>query len=489
ATVGSELVPSLQSTFQPDDKLLQGWWGTSHLPALWRPRAPQCQPQDLGRGDTFRLNASLFDYTVQSTWNTTHGVSASGIQQQERVEYRGQSFAGCFVNTTRFDYNLLDQTQTLSVGVICEGDTNYPVHVSMETVLVFAQELSRDFIGQYYGSGQELPNTTVTNPSDYRRVVLAVLDVLSTDSLTIIAGQHLPQPVLGMSLVLSVNPSTGGTGVLTTAITYANGTRVPLPDAADIYVNSIWNLVNAVNDAVNLDLGSYRYNNLYRNATAFKNVIQPNLPPPGIPSDHWAATPEGQSFYYGRITPPYQTWAQMLLAGLPVKVGTLTGLPDDSARVTTYLCPSYRVKSKGSLLSSVFVGSATMLLSTWGLWMLVTTLIAKRIRPPQVQCHCDKCKKVEAAKKAEEDKKEEARKAEEARQGADSAKTGIFAKLAALVGFAKAPKPASSHGDEGEANPDSGTSGKADPPSGLTTDAPKLRHSGTDGSISEESRV
>ncbi|KAG8739707.1 hypothetical protein FRC10_005249 [Ceratobasidium sp. 414] len=424
ATVGSELVPSLQSTFQPDDKLLQGWWGTSHLPALWRPRAPQCQPQDLGRGDIFRLSASLFDYTVQSTWNTTNAVSASGIQQQERVEYRGQSFAGCFVNTTRFDYNLLDQTQTLSVGVICEGDTDYPVHVSMGTVLVFAQELSRDFIGQYYGSGQELPNITITNPSDYRRVVMAVLD-------------HLPQPVLSMSLVLSVDPGTGSTGLLTTALTYANGTQVPLPDAAGIYVPSIWNLVNAVNDAVNLDLGSYKYQNLYRNATAFKQVIMPNLPPPGILSGNWAATPDSQSFYYGRITPPYQTWAQMLLAGRPVKVGTLTGLPDESARVTTYLCPTFRVKSTGSLLSSVFVGSATMLLSVWGVWMLFTTFVAKRIMEPRVQCHCADCRK-----------REKAEKEKEARQAANPTKVGVFARLAARVGLAKSPKPASNNGDE-----------------------------------------
>ncbi|KAG9076285.1 hypothetical protein FS749_011956, partial [Ceratobasidium sp. UAMH 11750] len=114
ATLGSELVPSLQSTFQPNDTLLEGWWGTGRLPPWWRPRAPPCQPQDLGRGDTFQLSPSLFDYKVQSVWNTTKALSASGVREQERVEYRGQSFSGCFVNTTRFDYNMIDQTQTLS---------------------------------------------------------------------------------------------------------------------------------------------------------------------------------------------------------------------------------------------------------------------------------------------------------------------------------------------------------------------------------------
>ncbi|KAG9094297.1 hypothetical protein FRC06_010926 [Ceratobasidium sp. 370] len=263
----------------------------------------------------------------------------------------------------------------------------------METVVVFAQELSKDFIGRYYGAGQELTNITAADPSDYRRIVMAVLEVLSTDSLAIIGGQHLSEPVLGMSLVLAVNPGTGSTEPVATTITYVNGTRGPLPTAANIYVPSIWNLVNAVMDAVNLDLGSHKYKNLYRNATVLQEVIQPNPPPRGISSNNWAATPDGQSFYYGRITPPYQTWAQMLLAGRPVAVGTLTGLPDESAMTTAYLCPTYRVKPRGSLLSSVFVGSATMILSVWGVWMLVTTFLAKKIRQPDVQCLCDKCVK------------------------------------------------------------------------------------------------
>ncbi|KAG8679526.1 hypothetical protein FRC08_016932, partial [Ceratobasidium sp. 394] len=401
ATVGSELVPSLQPTFQPDDVLLQGWLGTGHMPGGWRPRAPRCQPQELGRGDTFRLSASLFDYTVQSTWNTTKVFSASGVRDQDRVEYRGQSFSNCFVNTTRFDYSLVEQSQKLSVGVICKGTPDYPIHVSMETVMVFAQELSMDFIGQYYGGGQELMNITSSNPSDYRRVAMAVLEVLSTDSLTIIGGQHLPEPVLSMSLVFTVNPNTANTELATSTITYVNGTRGPIPAVANIYVPSIWNVVNAAMDAVNLDLGRFKYENLYRNATVFRQVIMPNPPPSGIPSSQWADTPDGQSFYYGTITPPYQTWAQMLLAGRPVAVGTLTGLPDESVMVTTYLCPTYRAKPISSLLSSVFVGAATMISSVWWAWTLFTAFVAKKRVAPDVQCLCSMCNK-KLAKKAEE---------------------------------------------------------------------------------------
>jgi hypothetical protein len=292
----------------------------------------------------------------------------------------------------------------------------------METVVVFAEELSKDFIGQYYGSGQELTGITVAAPSDYRRIVMAVLEVLSSDSLAIIGGQQLSNRVLSLSIVLTPDPINGNlvpNGENYT--TYVNGDQGPWLAEADIYLDSVWNLVNAVNDAVSLDLGSHKYKNLYRNVTVMQQVIRPNLPPAGIPSSNWSATPEGRSFYYGTITPPYQTWAEMLLAGQPVAVGALTGLPDESAIVTTYLCPTYRVKPIGPLLSAVFVGSATMITAAWQVWIYFTTLLATWIVPPRVQCLCDLCIQ------ANEDR---ARRRQA--RAKDSAKTGMFAGIAGL---------------------------------------------------------
>ncbi|KAG9079984.1 hypothetical protein FRC06_007216, partial [Ceratobasidium sp. 370] len=56
------------------------------------------------------------------------------------------------------------------VGVICEGTPDYPVYASMESAVVFAWELSKDFIGQYYGPGLGLLNIPDANPSDYRKL-------------------------------------------------------------------------------------------------------------------------------------------------------------------------------------------------------------------------------------------------------------------------------------------------------------------------------
>ncbi|KAG9096308.1 hypothetical protein FRC07_010949, partial [Ceratobasidium sp. 392] len=384
-TLGSELVPSLQSRFQPNDTHLENWWGPRRLPRLLRPRAPLCEPQSLGRGDKFRLSASLFDYTVMSTWNTTEGTPADGVQEQKRVEYRGQSFANCYVNNTRFDFNVIDQSQTVTVGVTCPGSVDYPIFVSLETSMTFAQQTSKDFIGQYYGPGLDLMKITDAKPDDYRKVVFAALEVISSDSLTIMLGQHLTTPALGMSYFLYTRPNTGGMyppveGSGT--ITDVRGTPGAWTQEANIYGITIANLLSVVNDAVNLDLGSNNYPNIFRDPSALSKAIKPNQPPQGINASAWAGGPDTQSVYYGQITPPYQTWAEMLLNGLPVKLGSVTGLPDESAMVTTYLCPIYQVKPTSALLTSVFVGSATMTLSVWGAWMLFTTFIAKKIMPP-----------------------------------------------------------------------------------------------------------
>ncbi|KAG9125838.1 hypothetical protein FRC07_006011 [Ceratobasidium sp. 392] len=390
-TLGSELVPSLQAEFQPNDTLLEGWWGTHRLPRLLRPKLPLCQPQDLGRGDKFRLSASLFDYTVMSTWNTSKS-SNSGIQEQHRVEYRGQSFADCSVNNTRFDFSAIDQTQTVTVGVVCPNSTEYPVFVSMETSMVFAQITSKDFIGQYYGPGLDLLNLTQADPSDYRKLVLGVLELISTDSITIMRGPHLQSPALSFTLFSYVNPDTAILDNRATTFTHANGTMLPYwPPGVNIYAYTIANLLDVVVDAVNLDLGSHRYPNMFTNASVLRTAVWPNKAPNGTQPDEWAMLPDAQSLNYGKIKPPYQTWAEMLLNGDPFKLGTVTGRPNNSVMVTTYLCPMYQVKRISSLLTSVFVGTATMTLSAWSVWMLVTAFLAKRMDKPDVQCHCKAC--------------------------------------------------------------------------------------------------
>ncbi|CAE6453794.1 unnamed protein product [Rhizoctonia solani] len=447
-TLGSELVPSLQPNFESTDSRLDKWWDTHRLPPLLRPKPARCEPKELGRGDKFRLTPSLFDYTVMSTWNVSRPVGADGVRLQERVEYQGQPFSGCYVNDARFEYSLVEQTQTVNVGVECPGNqsADYPIYVTMQTNMVFAWELNKDFIGQYYGSILGIDSINGTSSSDYRKQVLAALQVIATDSLTIMSRDHLSNPALSMRLYFKVDPDTAEALPATEALTYTNGTYLQsFPSEAFIYVDTIYNLVNVATSAVNLDLVNKRTPNIFTNATFFKARIEPNLPPEDINSTDWA---EGtRTFYYGNLTSGYQTWAQMLLDGKPVELGNPTELPEDSAMVTTYLCPAYKVKPTNSLLSSVFVGSATMTLSVWGVWMLITTFLAKRIAPPRVQCHCPACKdrnEAEAREAEARDAKKEQKEAEAARAKVEGSTTpGTLARLKALVGARGSVAPSS----------------------------------------------
>jgi hypothetical protein len=116
ATLGLELVPSLQPSYNiPNNTVLDTWWVTRRLPALLRPRRTPCEPTHFGRGDIIQLSPSLFDYTILNVWNTTENFGASGMQPK-RVAYRGQSFSGCYAKVDHFFYNLVDGTQTTTVG-------------------------------------------------------------------------------------------------------------------------------------------------------------------------------------------------------------------------------------------------------------------------------------------------------------------------------------------------------------------------------------
>ncbi|CAE6440775.1 unnamed protein product [Rhizoctonia solani] len=108
-----------------------------------------------------------------------------------------------------------------------------------------------------------------------------------------------------------------------------------------------------------------------------------------------------------------------------------------------YLCPTYRVKPLSSLLVSVFVGSATMILSVWSAWMFFSAFLARRIMPPQVICHCDDCierRRIEA---------EEAKEREE-----NPIRPGPLASFMAFMGGSRRARPTPVPRDEEKADVD-----------------------------------
>lgn len=64
---------------------------------------------------------------------------------------------------------------------------------------MFADEISRDTIGQYYRYRIDVFSVVDGNSRDYRNAVFGVLDVISTDSLAIMSGQYLSWTVMTLS--------------------------------------------------------------------------------------------------------------------------------------------------------------------------------------------------------------------------------------------------------------------------------------------------
>ncbi|KAG9106209.1 hypothetical protein FRC07_008919 [Ceratobasidium sp. 392] len=195
----------------------------------------------------------------------------------------------------------------------------------------------------------------------------------------------------------------------------------------NIYGDSILNLVHVINHAVNLDIGNPRFPNVFRDPSLLKDVIVPNPAPVGISLDQWVGN-DNKTLYYGSIPSGYGTWAEALLDGKPFTLRNVTGLPPNPVMDTTYQCPMYRAKSISSLLTSVFVGTATMVTSAWAAWMFFAAFLAKRMAAPRVQCHCNQCEK----------RREKERRDEEANVGSFS-QAELLLRLAALEELVKLP--------------------------------------------------
>ncbi|CUA66688.1 hypothetical protein RSOLAG22IIIB_00132 [Rhizoctonia solani] len=385
-TVGYELVPSLQPDFEPN-VTVKSWWTTTPLAPLLRRgfKATRCQPKDFGRGDAFRLSPSLFEYKVLSSWPSNRTLTSSN---GGRVEYRGGSFKECCVTSVRFDLNVLEATQTLTASVDCPG---YPAKATLETSVVFATEISKDFVGQYYGSDIDIFDFVEANSTDYRRLVFAVLDVISTDSQSILDGGRINW----LSLSTLADLRSGEPLFNATTTVARNGTSSMFEDNdmgdVEVYRPTIVNLIWAVHDAIQLDLGNTGSHDIFTNASAINSTFSANPPFRGFNSSNlvWV---NKNSFWYGDIQPPYLTFAEMLRAGVPTNItaalGHLTGIPSNSTMITNYMCPSYQSRPMSSFLANVFIGTATMALSAWAGWKVATELVARQIQRPCAICSC-----------------------------------------------------------------------------------------------------
>ncbi|CUA66691.1 hypothetical protein RSOLAG22IIIB_00135 [Rhizoctonia solani] len=384
-TVGHELVPSLQPSFEPNTTV-NSWWATTPLAPLLRLKAPRCQPKDFGRGDTFRLSPSLFEYKVLSSWRSNGTLTS---KDEGRVEYKGGSFDWCVVTGMRFDLNVLEATQTLTASIECP---NYPVRAVLETSVVFATEISKDFVGQYYGSDINIFYFVDGNSTDYRRLVFAALDVISTDSLSILDGNRINW----LSLSTRADLSSGEPFFRVTTTMARNGTSSMFQNNTmgdvELYRPTIVNLMRTVQHAVLLDLGNAGPGNIFTNASAINGTFSPNPPFNGFDSAVSGPWVGKNAFSYGFVEAPYLTFAEMLRAGVPTNItaalGNLSGLPKNSTMITNYMCPTYQARPIKSFLANIFIGTATMVLSAWAAWKFITEKFARRIQEPCVTCSC-----------------------------------------------------------------------------------------------------
>jgi hypothetical protein len=129
----------------------------------------------------------------------------------------------------------------------------------------------------------------------------------------------------------------------------------------------LYNLLQAIHACIRVELGNPSPNNFILNPSFLNNSITSKFP-----ATQW--NPDGDQDY----SILYHTWADpnpILQTYLPVNTSGPANIQ------VVYPCRLQQLKSTGSLFVSVLVATLSMFSTGWALFMLIATVLAKRVDP------------------------------------------------------------------------------------------------------------
>ncbi|QRV74254.1 transmembrane protein [Ceratobasidium sp. AG-Ba] len=386
ALQGYEIVPVLRSN---PNITIAYWWSTRWISIR---SAGNCDPVSLSKKLVFSTNSSLFSYELRSVFNANkqNNIDASS--------YMANPLSSCTVDSILFAMDIAQKTIKFDTPIFCIG-TNLPFSLSIISTFSMAQyNPYYDDIVAYYiqnkptldglGSGIRQIQHNTSSMSN----IVGILDAVSTDlfaALYIIANNSIDSPAV---------LSTGGfftcpTGRNTTC--KAEDIILTIPASGASYLNgtylhtegigtflspieqSISNMFIVLRDAYHIDLGNILSSNTLLNASAFAERIHLDPMVSRVANDT-----QFDNCSWGLGCTKGTTWTKQLLASNPELVIAIPSvLPSGSAPAVIkvdYLCPQFRIKSPGSLITSVFIGTWTMYTALFGIFGLIGPMLEKR---------------------------------------------------------------------------------------------------------------
>ncbi|QRW13287.1 hypothetical protein RhiLY_12286 [Ceratobasidium sp. AG-Ba] len=388
------------------------WWAPKRLPQALRFRTTpgECEDTDLPRDTDLRTNSSLplFTYRVANDLSSPAPEDSDGAQSP----YKADPLDKCAVENMALVMEPKVLAFSIEASLLCDptGKPPYARQFKASYWRAWNQVLRPDSIVSYIAPRnfhtQSTPYKSSAEPgipsnSTYINA-LGVLDALSTDLINMMLLRQQtwvfpPEDPRSKNQV----PDLGHLEWDAQNDALPPNHRKRIKGGFEDYgyalgINTtIVNVLLAVRDAICLDIGNVSSTNIYTNKTAFNNLIQvePLFDALLLPK-MWQLHPDVMlvsltqcTWVWGCTRNVNVTWAQELTStndpvnNIVLPLDLPSPLPRSVVKMV-YICPQYRIKSWGSLMTAVFVGTFTMYLTVREAFTWIASKVKRKRKTP-----------------------------------------------------------------------------------------------------------
>ncbi|KAG9084341.1 hypothetical protein FRC06_004119, partial [Ceratobasidium sp. 370] len=359
------------TVLRPDPNVTESYWWSI---GPWSSRsAGRCNPASLSKKTRFSTNSSFFSYGT-----LFGGATESALNRAK----------SCTVDGIVVVIDIARRAYIFDIPILCTG-SDLPFSLSLISRLSLNQfNPYYDDTMAYYirnrptregiGAGLRLIYRNTSSPAN----MIGLLDAVITDfAVAFRLLEHASADVIPATISTcgflacpggqnaTCKPEDMRMTVPASVLTYSNGSNA-ISDGIGTYLapieRSFLNVFTVLQDAYHIDLGNIKPGNTLLDKDAFSARIQPD--PTLAAAVHNVTDFSLCGWGIGCIQS--STWVEQLLASNPdLSITVPSILPTGHSPVVVrfdYLCPEFRIKSPGSLITSVFIGTWTMYAALFG---------------------------------------------------------------------------------------------------------------------------
>ncbi|KAG8697627.1 hypothetical protein FRC08_006406 [Ceratobasidium sp. 394] len=378
------------TVLRPDPNVTESyWWSIGPLPGRF---AGGCNPVSLSKKMSFSTNSSFFSYEVRSAFDANNQDIAGASS------YVANPLNSCTVDAIAAVVDIGRRTYTFDIPILCTG-SDLPFSLSLISRFSLNQyNPYYDDVMAYYirnkparkdiGAGLHITHQNASSPAN----IIGILDAMSTDFMAAFwllgnASKHAIPATISTGGFLACpgenatcHPEDMRMKIPTAVLTYPDGTY-SMSDGVGSYLapieRSFLNIFTVLQDAYHIDLGNIKPDNTLLNKDAFSARIQPDPTLAALARNvtDFSLCGWGAGCIQG------STWVEQLLVSNPkLNITVPSILPTGNSPVVAkidYLCPEFRIKRPGSLITSVFTGTWTMYAALFGAFGFIGPILEK----------------------------------------------------------------------------------------------------------------